>query len=95
LSWQDNSVDETAYEIERSPDGSSAWSLIGTVGANVTSFTDGGLACETAYYYRVRAYRASDGRYSGYSNIEAAVTASCDSSLYLYLPLVLQGSPSP
>ena len=43
---------ETGYEIERSPDGVSNWTVIGTVGQNIPSYTDT-TAGSTTYYYRV------------------------------------------
>jgi large repetitive protein len=52
LDWGD--VDgELGYRIERSPDGTTAWTAIGTTGQDLTSFTDTGLASATIYYYRV------------------------------------------
>ncbi len=54
VSWQDNSTNETAFEIERSTDGTS-FSSAGTVGEGVTSFNDSGLAADTRYFYRVHA----------------------------------------
>jgi len=71
LSWSDNSGDEDAFEVQRSPDGTS-FSLIATLGANVTSYSDTGLAGGTTYYYRVAATNA--GGSSGYSNVASATT---------------------
>ncbi|RLG70453.1 MAG: hypothetical protein DRO07_00115 [Candidatus Iainarchaeum archaeon] len=71
LSWTDNSTIEDGFKIERSPDGSS-WSQIATVTANTTSYTDSGLACNTKYYYRLRAYYSTSN--SGYSNTASAYT---------------------
>jgi hypothetical protein len=52
LQWSD--VDgELGYRIERSPDGTSGWTVIGTTGQGLTSYTDTGLASATTYYYRV------------------------------------------
>jgi hypothetical protein len=72
LTWQDNTSDETAFHIERSPNGSTGWQEIATVGANVTGYSDTGLEFGTVYYYRVRAYRESDETYSDYSNVAYA-----------------------
>jgi subtilisin family serine protease len=58
--WQDNSNNETTFEIEREQRARRYWkytTTAGTVGANVTSFTDRpGLG---NYHYRVRAVNAS------------------------------------
>jgi hypothetical protein len=58
LSWSDVSG-ETGYRIERSPDGTGGWTVVGTVGANVTAFLDAGLAADTVYHYQVFATAAS------------------------------------
>ncbi len=52
LDWRDPSG-ETSFRIERSPNGTSNWATVGTVGKNVPSFTNSGLAAGTRYYYRV------------------------------------------
>jgi hypothetical protein len=57
LKWQDNSVNETRFIIERKT-GASAFSQVGTVGPNVTTFTDLNVAFATAYTYQVRAANA-------------------------------------
>ncbi len=77
LSWSDNSTDETEFQLERSPDGVSSWTSIGTVGANGTTYSNTGLTCNTTYHYRVRAYRSSDNRYSAYSPAGIATTLAC------------------
>ncbi|HVV73393.1 MAG TPA: LamG-like jellyroll fold domain-containing protein, partial [Verrucomicrobiae bacterium] len=58
LTWTDNSLNETGFKIERSPDGSN-FVEIATVATNTTGYTDGGLMAMTAYFYRVRAYNDS------------------------------------
>ena len=71
LAWNDLSYDEDGFRIERSLDGA-AFAEIGTVGANVTVFSDEGLAASTTYWYRVRAYNAAGN--SAYSNTANAAT---------------------
>jgi transcriptional regulator CtsR len=73
LTWQDNSSDETGFEIERKT-GSGSYSQIATVGANVASYSDTYLSAGTTYYYRVRAYNAAGN--SDYSNEALATTLS-------------------
>ena len=56
LTWQDNSSNETGFEIRRSttgPDGS--FPVIATAAANATSYADTGLTPETQYCYKLRA----------------------------------------
>jgi uncharacterized protein (DUF2141 family) len=56
LSWADNSDNETGFVIQRSPDGTAgSWTQIATPAADATSFSDTGLAENTAYYYRIQA----------------------------------------
>jgi hypothetical protein len=85
LSWQDNSSDETQFYIERSLNGSTNWSIISSVGANITQYSNTGLMCGTNYYYRVRAFRQVDGIYSAYSNVSPATTLECNKT---YVPFV-------
>jgi fibronectin type 3 domain-containing protein len=75
LTWQDNSNNEDQFLIERSPDGSTGWTQIGTASANATTFTDSTTLATTTFYYRVRAYNSfSGGSYSAYSNIVSVTT---------------------
>ena len=72
LTWTDNSNNETAFRIERSPSPGGAFALLTTVGANVTTYANTGLAAETTYYYRVCATN-STGQ-SAYSATAGATT---------------------
>jgi hypothetical protein len=73
LAWQDNSGGaESGFKIERSPDGSTNWTEIGSTGANVAIYQDAGLAPSTTYYYRVRAYNGTTN--STYSNSTSGTT---------------------
>ncbi len=56
LSWTDNSNNETIFKIERKTGSGGTYSQIGTVGANVTTYSDNnGLLPGTTYNYRVKA----------------------------------------
>jgi hypothetical protein len=55
LSWTDNSNNETGFNIERSTDGGVTWSLLATLGAGVTSYSDTSVANGNTYSYRVYA----------------------------------------
>jgi hypothetical protein len=72
LSWTDNSNNETSFKIERAPGGTSTFSEIASVGANVTTYQNTGLTASTSYIYRVRALNTNG--YSAYSNNAAATT---------------------
>lgn len=76
LSWKDNATHETGYEIERSEDGTS-FSLVKTLAAGTTAYTDGGLTASTKYYYRVRATGA-DGN-SDYAGVVEVTTKALQS----------------
>lgn len=54
--WIDNSTNEDGFRVQRSPDPGSIWATVGTVGPNVTSSFDGGLASEQQVCYRVIAF---------------------------------------
>jgi YD repeat-containing protein len=72
LSWSDNSTDETGFLIERKTEGENTFSQITTVGRDVTSYSDTGLAANTTYYYRITAYNSVG--FSPYSNETNATT---------------------
>jgi len=65
LAWADNSNDEDGFKIERKAGAAGTYAQIATVGANVTAYSDLGLASGD-YFYRLRAYNA--GGNSAYSN---------------------------
>jgi fibronectin type 3 domain-containing protein len=71
LSWTDNATNELAFRIERSTAGG-AFTTIATVGADVTSYVDSGLASSTSYTYRVVAYNSVGA--SAYSNTATGQT---------------------
>jgi hypothetical protein len=73
LAWTDNSNNEDGFKIERCQgNGCSSFVEIAQVGPNVTTFNNTGLARNTRYRYRVRAFNG--GGNSAYSNIAAART---------------------
>ncbi|MEI9942599.1 MAG: fibronectin type III domain-containing protein [Chitinophagaceae bacterium] len=71
LQWQDRADNETGYEVWRAADGG-AFTLLTTLGANVTSYTNTGLTANTYYNYKVRAKNGTT--YSAYSNALRAHT---------------------
>lgn len=73
LSWTDNANNETGFQVERSPEGTT-WTVIGTTTANITAGSSVGLSPNTTYYYRVRAFNL--GGNSAYSNTASGKTLS-------------------
>ncbi len=77
VSWQDNSPNETGFEVHRSTSGpSGAFTQIATTTAGVTGRGDTGLNPSAQYCYKVRAFKKADGHttYSNFSNTACAIT---------------------
>lgn len=56
VKWKDV-AGETDYSIQRSPNGTSSWTEVGTKGKNATSFiNNSGMVCNTTYFFRVIAW---------------------------------------
>jgi hypothetical protein len=72
LGWTDNATNETGFKIERKTGIGGTWGLIATVGADVTAYSNTGLAAGTTYYYRLRATNAAGD--SASSNEASATT---------------------
>jgi hypothetical protein len=73
LRWQDNSSNETNFDIERCTGaGCTNFALRASVGANVTSYQDTGLARRTTYRYRLKARNGVGS--STYTNTVSATT---------------------
>ncbi|MEI9942587.1 MAG: fibronectin type III domain-containing protein [Chitinophagaceae bacterium] len=71
LQWQDRADNETNYEVWRAADGGS-YSLLTTLPANTTSYSNINLSANTYYNYIVRA--RNGGTNSAYSNAVRAHT---------------------
>jgi len=71
INWTDNANNESGFRIERSTAGGS-FAEIGTVGPNVTTYTNTGLLASTTYTYRVRSYNSLTT--SAYTNTATATT---------------------
>ena len=77
LYWVDTSENEDGFVVERKA--TEYFTVIGRVGANISSFTSAGLFEETEYTYRIRAFNVTGS--SGYSNEVSASTGSITSSI--------------
>jgi len=77
VSWQDNSTNETGFDVWRSSTGpTGTFTKVGGTGANQTKYSDVGLTYATQYCHKVRAFRNYDGKtsYSDLSNTACATT---------------------
>ena len=77
VSWQDNSSNETGFEVWRAQGGPGGpFNQLVAASANTTAHHDAGLAASTQYCYQVRAFRAYDGKtsYSAFSATACATT---------------------
>ena len=74
LSWQDNSSNETGFEIYHSTTSGSGFTLLTTCGANITTYTHTGLAASSTHYYRVRAINGQGN--SAFTSDASATTPS-------------------
>ncbi len=72
LTWQDNSANETGFQVQRRVAGSTNWVQIATTATNATAFSNTGLQPNTTYHYRVQAFNATES--SAFSNQAMATT---------------------
>lgn len=73
VEWADNSSDESGFKLERCAGpgcGGASFSQITTIAPNQTSFDDTGLALNTQYRYRLRAFNAAGN--TAYTDIVGA-----------------------
>ncbi len=66
LSWDDNSLNETDFAIERSDGNNTNFVVVGTSEADAPDFVDNSLTVDNGYFYRVRAFNTLGS--SGYTN---------------------------
>ena len=71
VKWQDNSTNETGFQVYRSTDNSN-FTLLTTVANNVNTYADAGLATDSRYYYKIRAIK--DTAKSDFTNVASAST---------------------
>ncbi|WP_379964143.1 LamG-like jellyroll fold domain-containing protein [Epilithonimonas sp. UC225_85] len=71
VNWNDNADNETNYVLERSTNGTT-FTELATLGANITSYNETGLTPNTQYYYRVKAFNATES--SVYTTVTSITT---------------------
>ena len=71
LSWDDNSNNETDFEIYRKTGGGD-FTVVGVVTANTTTYEDDNLIGGTTYTYQIRAININGGSTSGFTNISTS-----------------------
>ena len=77
VSWQDNSGNETGFELHRSTTGvNGAFTLRTSTAAGSTNYSDWGLTPSSEYCYKVRAFRTTGSKtsYSAFSTTGCATT---------------------
>jgi titin len=75
LSWTDVSATETGYKVERQPGSGGIWTVLQSLSANATSYSDTTALEGTAYNYRVRAFTtAAQGNPSATANVSTPLT---------------------
>jgi uncharacterized protein len=72
LTWTDNSDDEEEFRVERRGPGEAQFVLLASVGPGVVDYTDGAVAPDGTYIYRVAA--CGSGGCSAYSGQASATT---------------------
>lgn len=93
--WADNSGNETGFRVERKLT-NGAYAAVGTVAANVLTFTDTSVTGSTGYTYRVIAINAAgDAATSNESTVTTPATTPTTPAAPVALTGVNIGSPTP
>jgi len=80
LSWTDNSGNEAGFRINRSANGN-AFAKVATVGANITAYSDTGVATSVTYSYTVSAFNSGGSSANSNTASVALVVPSAPSNL--------------
>jgi F5/8 type C domain len=93
LVWVDNATNEASYRVERSTNGTT-FTVVATLGTNVTTYANTGLVAATTYWYRVVASNSVGD--SAYSNLASATTSTTQTSTNIApLAVVTASSDNP
>ncbi|SNB46001.1 DUF2341 domain-containing protein [Geobacter sp. DSM 9736] len=98
IAWVDSAFDETGYKIERCADSEGNtpcgnFVQVTTVGANVTSYRDGGLAPGTTFRYRIRPYKTFSQVCSGTPGWDGAFSNTAFASTTTSSPVLTASAP--
>ena len=89
LTWQDNSTDESGFELQRSTTGpGGSYATVAALGPNVADFVDAQVDGVTQYCYRVRAIGGTGTTPSAYT------TPACHQSTAPAAPSALAATPT-
>lgn len=96
LKWRDNSANEKGFVIERcatlTPNASTVWEAIASVGPNVVVFVDDMLPINTPYSYRLYAW--NEAGFSAYSNTASGTTSTVPQTIVIpNAPTGLEAAP--
>ncbi|MGE5610250.1 MAG: lectin-like domain-containing protein [Bacillota bacterium] len=72
VSWKDNSANELGYRVERTLAGADNWTVLATVPANITTYTDKTAEQGKAYQYRVTTFNPLGSISSTAANVTTA-----------------------
>ncbi len=94
LTWEDNSTNETGFKIERKS-GSENYTLVVTLGANLTSYINNTLEENTEYSYRVCAINSTHdvGEYTNEASVttfKSLTVSDIDGNVYLAVSIGTQ-----
>jgi titin len=92
LSWTDNASNELGFEVQRSSDGFNFTSITTSLLQNTTTYTDTGLAGNTVYTYKVRAFNS--GGNSAFTNEASATTFPNPPSAATGLTVTVPAAPN-
>lgn len=72
LDWQDNTDNETGFEIYRAISSDGTYEIVATTEASIVKLTDKGLTPETSYFYKIRGVNSNGG--SEFTSVVSAST---------------------
>ena len=72
ITWNDNSINEDGFRVERRIGAAGTYQRLADVGTNVVTYTDNSVSNSTTYCYRVAAFNSRGS--SSYSNENCATT---------------------